>query len=811
MRSVRILFLLALPAAAAIEQIDVITTSHTDVGFTDQPSITRELQKRYLDIALDACLRTAHLPPGERFYWTAEATLSVMDWWNDATPERRRQLLQAVKSGQLDIAALSCNNTPFMNREEWATAVRWLPDDLWQRVSPLVALQDDVNGLPRAGALALLDRGIHRVHMGINVDSGGRPFRAPDAFWWKMPDGRRVLVYLGEHYGSGYHYFEATPWIMGPSARAGNGLLRPPRAGEIFRTDEASVRAAHRRCLDRLTKLQADGYRLPRLIVSVTNQWRWDNDPPFPPLAEFIAVWNRLNLKPALRFTTASVALADIEQMSGATLPVYEGEWTDYWANGTASAPREVAASRLAKRFLRAAESEVWGSADAAVKKQAGQILRDLVLFDEHTWGSADSISLPDSLDTAGQFTEKSALAYMPMARAEFLLATRLHTRLDSEPEGFYVVNTAPRAASGWVRFPKRTRAGEVRGLEEAATGKPVPVYFERSSDRLLASQVPGPADAPPPVEAPVAKFWVENLAPKSILRLRFGSRAAEPHAPAQRAIVTTDENGWPKSVSWAGMSKPLFLAGFGDFLAVKANAPRSTVANLAAGNGTAEERLKILEEVPATAALPAEVEQTAHTTVYTQALTHPRLKYLIRRLELWDGEPRARLTVRLYRISSTAPESFYVNFPLPAPGVLPVLSSGGVPFVPIRDQLGDSCRDYYALDGWAHYRTGAGDWLWVTRDAAMVTIGGPNTLARIKKEAPAQPNRLMAMLFNNHWHTNFVADEHGAMEFQFDLVWKEKIEDPEALAETLTAEPVVLLNPAAQPDPLYQKDLWRP
>ena len=31
-------------------------------------------------------------------------------------------------------------------------------------------------------------------------------------------------------------------------------------------------------------------------------------------------------------------------------MPEYAGEWTDWWANGTASAPREVAASRLAKR-----------------------------------------------------------------------------------------------------------------------------------------------------------------------------------------------------------------------------------------------------------------------------------------------------------------------------------------------------------------------------------------------------------------------------------------------------------------------------
>ena len=85
--------------------------------------------------------------------------------------------------------------------------------------------------------------------------------------------------------------------------------------------------------------MEAAGYKLPRLVMSATNQWRYDNDPPFPALAEFVAEWNRLKLTPALRFTTASVALTELEKISGASLLTYEGEWTDYWANGTAVRP----------------------------------------------------------------------------------------------------------------------------------------------------------------------------------------------------------------------------------------------------------------------------------------------------------------------------------------------------------------------------------------------------------------------------------------------------------------------------------------
>src|SRR5260370_1296166 len=57
------------------------------------------------------------------------------------------------------------------------------------------------------------------------------------------------------------------------------------------------------------------------------------------------------------------------------------------------------------------------------------------------------------------------------------------------------------------------------------------------------------------------------------------------------------------------------------------------------------------------------------------------------------------------------------------------------------------------------------GDWLWVRGDAPLVSVGGPHTVAR-RTEPPPDPHRLLAMVFDNFWHTNFVADSHGLMGF---------------------------------------------
>ena len=502
-----------------VRYVDIVHMTHTDVGFTDHPVVCREQQVRYLDIAIDAVLKTRQAPPESRFYWTAETTLAVNDWWQSATAERRNDFLEAVGTGQLEIAALPMNQTPTLNRAEWQTALHWLPNELWQQVKPRVAIQDDVNGFPRAGAMALFDRGVSNLLMGINPTWGGPPARQPSAFWWKMPDGRRMFVWLGDHYTRGFYYFHPTTWRRGPVPESTDTRYRPARPGEFFRKDEASVRTAHARLLSELQQLEANGYTYPRVIASVTNEWRMDNDPPFPALADFVATWQRLGLKPELRMTTVGDALRHMQEEIGDQIPEREGEWTDWWANGCASGPREVAASRRAKRLLSAALSPVWGPVEDRAQHDANEILRDLCLFDEHTWGASDSVGQPHSLDTWGQYNEKSRVAYRPMALAKLLLSRRSRTAIYPRPAGLYVVNTAPQPWTGWVTMPASAVRGDYRSLEDSATGAVTELIFEegyqphaRPADRSAVSIFNTSETFPDRSPGQQVRFWVERM-----------------------------------------------------------------------------------------------------------------------------------------------------------------------------------------------------------------------------------------------------------------------------------------------------------
>jgi hypothetical protein len=745
-----------------IRFIDIVHHTHLDVGYTALPAVVRDDQVHYLDAAIDCC----RADPS--FRWTVETLVEFDDWWRTAGAERRAVLQSLVRAGRIDVMALPFNQTPFLNAMQWQQMMDWIPGGLWRSLSIRAGMQNDVNGFPRAGAMALLDRGIHHLLMGINADSGGPPFRRPDAFWWTLPDGRRLFVWLGEHYGSIMNY------------------LDPARDGARYHTDENSLRAAQVKLAEHVHALETGGYTFERLILTHTHPKAYDNGYPFPSLATFVAAWNRLQLTPALRLTTATDAVMRMEREFGGAVPTLEGEWTDWWANGSASGPREVAASRAAKRALVAVVSPVFGPMSPKAEITMRGALRDLCLFDEHTWGASSSISAPYGLRTLAQYVEKSDLAYRPMGMADGLLQRRVRAKLDVLPEGVYAINPASVEISGWAA---------IAGIDAKA--------------RSVKSQETGATTAIVR-DGGLARCWFEKLPAQSVTRFRAQTTEAEVAAPLAGPALKLDNSGWPVAAAWPTTSRPLFEGAFGDFICVGVVPPadRRTITQLHA-NFNSDLRRRSFQQSEAMYG-EAKAEDLHHAIRYVQEVRHARLGPSRRVLELWKREPRARISVSIDRLSSTAPEVLFLSFELPKGLPLPVFSSGGVPYTPYRDQLRGTCRDYFAIDGWAHYHAVDGNWLWVTRDAPLVAVGSPHVVERHQSE-PEAHHWILAMVFDNCWHTNFVADSHGRMEFQFDLVWRASMDRPASLAEALASDPMAVWNPATHEEQALIDRIFRP
>ena len=306
-----------------IETIAIVHHVHTDFGYTDHQNRCKKEQVKYIDQAVDYVLSSCDYPEGARF-------------------------VRALKTGRLEITGTPFNVTAFLSKEDWETAMSWIPDELWNACNISTAMQIDVNGMHTAAMQCAYEKGIRNLWIGPNSYYGVPPLPTPAAFEWQIGGGRKMFVWLNASYNNGTFLFNEN-WRQGPVPEYADLRYRPAEAGDIWDTSDENMKKSHRMCLENLALIEGNaapdaatetdgftknrvfgGYAQKVLPVSVTNQWRVDNDPPFYPLVDFVRRWNELQLKPRLVLCTASQAMDMVQQELQGDLPVYSGEWIDW-------------------------------------------------------------------------------------------------------------------------------------------------------------------------------------------------------------------------------------------------------------------------------------------------------------------------------------------------------------------------------------------------------------------------------------------------------------------------------------------------
>ena len=126
-----------------------------------------------------------------------------------------------------------------------------------------------------------------------------------------------------------------------------------------------------------LDRLEEQAYPHDFIYLTSTNiPVCWDNSPPNPEVAGLIKHWNDAGKLPVIRYVTPDELSTRIALLEN--LPVYSGDWTDYWNFGCASSAYETALNRGTKKrlfladFLNAVSgSRHPASSDARVKAES--------------------------------------------------------------------------------------------------------------------------------------------------------------------------------------------------------------------------------------------------------------------------------------------------------------------------------------------------------------------------------------------------------------------------------------------------------
>jgi hypothetical protein len=759
---------LALKAVKA-RSLHLLPHSHVDIGYSDPQPVVERKQWKNLRDAVELGRTTASYLPEARFKWNVEGLWSVESYLKQAGAEERAAFLEAVRTGTISLQANDTNIlTGLATPEELR---RWTDGSRRLRaaygLAPMrTAMHSDIPGLSWTSVAALAESGVRYVSSGPNYQPGlpdngdriGATLRAlgDKPFWWASPSGEdRLLFWMA---GRGYSWF--------------HGL----NMGRLT----AQVRDA---VLEYVKALADGGY--PYDMVQVRYTIGGDNGPVDPSLPDAVKAWNEQFASPRLVINTADAMFEEFERKYGTSIPVMSGDMTPYWEDGAISSAAEEAMGRAAARRLVQAEA-LWAlrRPEAFPAGRAEEAWRNVILWHEHTWGAADSISQPDRADVVAQWEYKRAFALA----ADRLSSALLKEAAPAPGVEIEVVNTLawPRSGLVYIAAAQSTAGDRVR----ASAGRVLP--SQRMSDGRLAvwvDEVPAlgsirlvvEAGAPgAPRQALTVKGGVlDNGRLQLVLEAATGAIARLVWHEAPNRSVTF---GSPESRSRISHPGPVSLPGQPTTPAIGLTwRPGSGRRDVLLSAGALFSYVYVPGRDPSAAAGSGggrTILDDAGPLVAVARVDGPAPGTfgMRRTLRLVAGSDLVEIDIAIDKARVRTKESAHVAFPLNVPDGVTRVDLGEALVEPERDQLPGSCRDFIGAHSAVDVSNATVGVSLATLDAPLVEPGAITDERQVARgtrawrERTAAGTTLYAYLLNNYWHTNYRAYQEGPLTYRFAL-----------------------------------------
>jgi len=754
----------------------LIHSSHTDVGYTD----TQEKMKAHHVAFIREALELIEREP--RFKWNCESYWCVEQFLKEASPKEAQDFVRAVKSGNMGLSASYLNLTdlvPEYVHQGIMDACRKQREALG--IPAKSAMTADVNGYSWGFADILADQGVTRLMSSIHTHHGYHPlFRKQTPFYWESPRGRRVLCWNGEHYNLGNELGIAQASWFEYTIHDGMSWAPLPDFEKAVRRIEAYVRT-----------LREQGYALDFAPVCLSGNMT-DNAPPSLRILEFIDLYEARGGEVPLKMATLDEFFEALEA-SGAEIPAYRGDWTDWWADGVGSTPADVLQYRSAARSYHMVQKL---DPEGKVTPRAARrdALYNLMFYGEHTWGYSSSITEPfhpqvNNLDQwkrlyALKACESAVIAREALQRSLGETAVSLHKELM-----FCAVNPHDEPVKGILRQDLEHFYGhEHFRVVDALNGSQVPFQISRYSRGpemcIWAELGPGEKrmyrlveqpESPLPsagLKAPAGIEGVDDLDWRLQERLAQGGCAAFDWLENAFFRMTFTPEAGITSIRDKVHGKELMAADrpYGaftpvyevterrvgeDYLTVRRNMGRNRKAVRTRRSAGKLTDVRVLE----TGALYTKVELSYRMEGVKECAVL---------LTAYHLSPRLEIDFRIHKESVWEPENLYLS--LPFAGEV-WLDKAGARMRPRIDQLPGTCVDFYAVQNGLVFRQGEADVILTVPDTPLVWMGTLRAHPiRLMGEGVPNEDEVYSWVMNNFWETNFKASLGGFYQFHYEL-----------------------------------------
>lgn len=706
---------------------------HLDVGFTDYQAKVATIQGRILDEAMD--LTTKH--PAFRF--STDGSWNLEQYLKTRTPQEQQHVIQAIQNQQLYIPAQYANLlTGFPTAETLIRSLYPSADFSRTHHTPLnYANITDVPSYSWSYASVLAAAGIQYFLAGSNND------RAPvllqghlnenSPMYWEGPDGKKVLFWYSRHYMQMQFLFG-----LPPLPETGEEML--PLFLQMYQRPEYHANAA---------------------ILFGTQV---ENTDLFPQQAELAEQWNALYAYPHVQYSGFHDALAEIAKQFGNSIPTVRGDGGPYWEDGIGSDAFYAALER--ENESRGPSAEKLATISSLVNPRLAvdhdalsAMWKNMVLMDEHTWLSYNSVSDPTSHEATEQLRVKDSRATTAAELRDHLLRGSMASLADSIAAGvgsLIVFNPLNWNRSGLVSVDLD------KGYEivDRATDQPVPYSVVREGNdfrrvEFVAKDVP---------QVGYKVYSLRRLEKSSATD--EASTGATLESPYYR-VELDPSSGAVRSIYDKQLKKEL----------VDENSPYRFGQYLYATGGDKEPnsllQYRVVSPKPelqihgAAQGRLISVERTAYgwcAHLESSAENTPKIAGEIR---LFENAKKIEFVEDITKKEELKKEAVYFAFPfaMSHPQFQYEIQNGVVD--PSKDMYPGAGHEWFSVQRWISVQQDGVSGTVMPLDTPLVTLGDINRGAW-PTEFGQRPGSIFAYVMNNYWHTNYRAAQGGDFHFRF-------------------------------------------
>ena len=715
---------------------------HLDLGYSDYLGKVAAIQAHAIDEALN------FITQNPKFRFSVDGEWSL------------RQFMKTRSKTQVNRAIQAMQQDKFFVPADYANLLTGFPsaEVLIRSLYPSAAISrkyhtpfnyasiTDVPSYSWSYASILASAGIHYLVGGSNN------YRAPvllqgrlnedSPVWWQGPDGQKVLLWYSRIYQQMEMLFGLPPVIS-----AGRQTL------PLF-----------------LQMYEHPTYPAHAVILYGTQQ---ENTDLFPQQVALAANWNKLYAYPHMKYSGFYNALHSIKEQFGNDIPTIKGSGGPYWEDGIASDAYYAAIERRTEGSALTAQelSTLTAINNPHLKPDnldLNRMWRDMILMDEHTFDSYNSVSSPSSNEAVVQLKRKNGYA-VDAAQLSSLIAKQSFATLAESipvaPGSLIVFNSLNWVRNGLVSIDLDD--GDRIMNESNQTTVPIEVIGQGKGFRkvqFLAKRIPAVgykvyaiASASGKTEAMINGKHpaTSSSADQLVLNSQFYRVTLDPSTGSVKSIFDKQLNR-----EIVNQQSPY---RFGQYLYVTGgdHAPNTL---LQYSHVYPKPKLDVHG---AEGGRLISVAHTPYAEVATLISHDTNTPWIRTKITLFKYKKEIEFTESLVKKKVYSKEAVYFAFPFDMnhPTFRYEIQDGVVN--PAKDMYPGAGHEWFSVQHWVAVQGSGMAGVVMPLDTSLVTLGDINR-GQWSKSFKNRRGTIFSYVMNNYWDTNYAAGQGGHFKFHY-------------------------------------------